>query len=272
MPTADKTPMPVSEVPTVREIENCLCAFAPKELAVEWDNVGLLLGDPDQEVRRVLVALDITHAVAEEAAARDCQLICSHHPLMNCHWLPVQTVRNDTPQGRLLIRLIRSGISCICMHTNLDKAPGGVNDCLTAALGLENPQVLPGTDNFCRMGTLPEPLPLQQFARNVSAALHCNGVRYADGGKAVFRVGTGGGACGEYADAAFAAGCDTFVTADLKYHGFLDAAAMGLNLIDAGHFPTENPVCVKIAEILRESFPALEILQSDSHREIIQYA
>ena len=266
MPTIRET------APTAREIENCLFAFAPKELAAEWDNVGLLAGDPDRAVRRILVALDITDAVAKEALARDCQLICAHHPLMNCHWLPVQTVRNDTPQGRLLIRLIRDGISCICMHTNLDRAPGGVNDCLAAALGLENPQILPGSDGFCRMGTLLEPLSLRQFVQNVSAALDCNGIRYADGGRTVFRVATGGGACGEYADAAFDAGCDTFVTSDLKYHGFLDAAAMGLNLIDAGHFPTENPVCVKIAEILRESFPALEILQSDSHREIIQYA
>lgn len=258
-------------MPTAGEIEKRLFAFAPKELAMDWDNVGLLLGDPGQEVRRVLVALDITDAAAEEAAALDCQLICAHHPLMNCRWLPVQTIRNDTPQGRLLIRLIRNGISCICMHTNLDRAAGGVNDCLAAALGLSGVQTLPGTDGFCRTGTLPEPLPLRQFVRNVSAALRSNGVRYANGGKLVSRVASGGGACGEYAQAAAAAGCDTFITSDVKYHGFLDAAAMGLNLIDAGHFPTENPVCGKIEALLREGFPDLAVLRSASHREVIQY-
>ena len=124
-------------MPTVREIEQALFRLAPKEGAMDWDNVGQLLGDPEAEVRRVLVALDITEAVADEAIAENCQLIVSHHPVMNCKWLPVQTVRQDTPQGHLLLKILRSGLSAICMHTNLDVAPGGVNDALAAALGLE---------------------------------------------------------------------------------------------------------------------------------------
>ena len=123
-------------MPTVREIEQALFRLAPKEGAMDWDNVGQLLGDPEAEVRRVLVALDITEAVADEAIAENCQLIVSHHPVMNCKWLPVQTVRQDTPQGHLLLKILRSGLSAICMHTNLDVAPGGVNDALAAALGL----------------------------------------------------------------------------------------------------------------------------------------
>ena len=126
-------------MPTVREIEQALFRLAPKEGAMDWDNVGQLLGDPEAEVRRVLVALDITEAVADEAIAENCQLIVSHHPVMNCKWLPVQTVRQDTPQGHLLLKILRSGLSAICMHTNLDVAPGGVNDALAAALGLEDP-------------------------------------------------------------------------------------------------------------------------------------
>lgn len=86
-------------MPTVREIEQALFRLAPKEGAMDWDNVGQLLGDPEAEVRRVLVALDITEAVADEAIAENCQLIVSHHPVMNCKWLPVQTVRQDTPPG-----------------------------------------------------------------------------------------------------------------------------------------------------------------------------
>lgn len=87
-------------MPTVREIEQYLFRLAPKEGAMSWDNVGLLLGDPEATVCRALVALDITEAVADEAAAIGAELIVAHHPLMNCHWLPVQTVRADTPQGR----------------------------------------------------------------------------------------------------------------------------------------------------------------------------
>ena len=123
-------------MPTVREIEQALFRLAPKEGAMDWDNVGQLLGDPEAEVRRVLVALDITEAVADEAIAENCQLIVSHHPVMNCKWLPVQTVRQDTPQGHLLLKILRSGLSAICMHTNLDVAPGGVNDALAAARDL----------------------------------------------------------------------------------------------------------------------------------------
>ena len=102
---------------------------------MDWDNVGHLLGDPDQAVTKVCVALDITEAVAAEAIEQGCELIVSHHPVMTCKWLPVQTVRSDTAQGHLLLRLLRSGVAAICMHTNLDVAPGGVNDAFAAALG-----------------------------------------------------------------------------------------------------------------------------------------
>ena len=121
-------------MPTVREIEQALFDLAPRERAMDWDNVGHLLGDPDQAVERVCVALDITEAVAAEAIENGCQLIVSHHPIMNCRWLPVQNIREDTPQGHLLLRLLRSNVSAICMHTNLDVADGGVNDAFAAAL------------------------------------------------------------------------------------------------------------------------------------------
>ena len=125
-------------MPTVREIEAALFELAPREGTMEWDNVGHLLGDPCQEVNRCMVALDITHAVAEEAIAAGCQLIVAHHPIMNCKWSQVQTVRDDTFQGSLLTRLLRANVSVICMHTNLDIADGGVNDVLAQALDLQN--------------------------------------------------------------------------------------------------------------------------------------
>ena len=261
----------MSALITVREIEKYLFQFAPKELAMDWDNVGLLIGDPDMNVTRVLIALDITNTTAREAMEKGCELIISHHPVMNCHWNPVQTIRYDTPQGKLFIRLLKNNISAICMHTNLDRAKGGVNDCLAEELGLTDFIDLPGGDGFCRVGNLPWEISLPEFVKNIRDVLRCNGVRYADGGKSVFRVASGGGACAEYTQAAFDAGCDTFVTSDIKYHDFLDAAAMGLNLIDAGHFPTENIICRKLIEILSDAFPDLSLIQSESHREVIQY-
>ena len=258
-------------MPTVREIEQALFRLAPKERAMEWDHVGQLLGDPEAEVSRVLVALDITEAVVDEAIAQNCQLIVSHHPVMNCKWLPVQTVRQDTPQGRLLLKILKGNMSAICMHTNLDVAPGGVNDALAAALGLEDPGPLGDPEGMCRMGNLASPMPFQAFAQHVCRALGANGVRYAGAAGDVRKIAVGGGACGDYEDYAIAAGCDVFVTSDLSYHQFLDAAGKGIRLIDAGHFPTENVVCAVLVRYLREQFPALTVEKAASHREVIQY-
>ncbi len=257
-------------MPTVREIEAALFQLAPRELAMDWDNVGHLLGRPVASVDRVLVALDITEDVADEAAAKGCQLIVAHHPLMNCKWLPVQTIRDDTPQGRLFFKLLDSGVSAVCMHTNLDLTEGGVNDILAETLELVDPGPLPDGAP-CRVGTLSQPVALADFAKAVSRKLGCNGLRYADAGKLVHRVAVGGGACGDCEEAAIAAGCDTFITADLTYHTFLDAKGKGINLIDAGHFPTEDPVCARLISYLTEQFPELSVIKSTSHREVIQY-
>lgn len=257
-------------MPTVREIEQALFELAPREGAMDWDNVGHLLGDPDSQVSRVLVALDITEDVADEALAHGCELIVAHHPVMNCRWLPVQSVRSDTPQGHLLLKLLRNGVSAICMHTNLDVAWGGVNDILAEKLKLVDPGPL--CDNgLGRVGRLEEPMDLADFVRFVSRSLGCNGVRYAGAGKPVCRVAVGGGACGDFEDDAIRAGCDTFVTADLIYHQFLDAKGKGINLIDAGHFPTEDPVCEKLVQYVSDRFQELVVTKSTSHREVIQY-
>lgn len=254
---------------TVREIESFLYSWAPRELAESWDNVGLLVGDPEAAVERVLVALDITPQVAEEALERGCQLIVAHHPVMNCAWHPVQTVRADDRQGRTLTALLRGGVAAICMHTNLDAAEGGVNDILAEKLGLTQPEMLT-EEKIGRIGTLKCEIPLVEFTHSVIELLGCNGLRYVDAGRPVHRVAVGGGACGCYIPQAVAAGCDTFVTSDLKYNDFLDTE--GLNLIDAGHFPTENVVCPALRDRLQSAFPAVDVLCSTSHScEIIQY-
>ena len=257
-------------MPTVHEIEAALYAWAPRETAYSWDNVGQLLGDPNCPVERVLVALDITDAVVEEALAKQCQLIVAHHPVMNCKWLPVQTVRTDTPQGKLLLNILLNGMNAICMHTNLDLAVGGVNDTLAERLELVDPAPFEES-GLCRAGFLKRPMALEEFATYVSQKLHCNGLRYADAGKTVSKVAVGGGACSEYDAAAIAAGCDTFVTSDVTYHQFLDAKGKGINLIDAGHFPTEDPVCEKLVAYLTEQFPQLRVTKSTVHKEVIQY-
>lgn len=256
---------------SVGQIEQRLFEAAPAELRQSWDNVGLLVGDPAAPADKVLVALDITRDVVEEAVEEGCSLIVAHHPVMNCAWHPVQTVRPDNEQGWVLTTLIQNRIAAICMHTNLDSAPGGVNDALAEALGLGEIGPL-SPDGLGRVGTLPREMDLPAFAAFVKERLGASGVRYADSGRGpVRRVAVGGGACGEFAALAAELSCDAFVTADLKYHDFQNAAPLGLHLLDAGHFPTENVVCPVVQRLLRESFPDLHVSLSRRHREIIQY-
>ena len=256
-------------MPTVYEIENALYGWAPRELAADWDNVGLLVGSGASKVSRVLIALDVTEWVADEAIAQGAELIVAHHPLMNCRWHEVQSVVDDNAQGRTITKLLRNGVSAICMHTNLDAADGGVNDILAQKLGLEGLSML-NEEKIGRVGTLKCEKRLEQFLSDVIQLLGCRGLRYRDAGKTVHRVAVGGGACAEYISNALAMGCDTFVTADLKYHEFLDAN--GINLIDAGHFETENPVCGAIHDFLAERFPQLAFILSTSHnKSVIEY-
>ena len=255
-------------MPTVREIESALYDWAPRDLAESWDNVGLLVGSEGQAVKRVLIALDVTDRVADEAIALGAELIVAHHPVMNCTWHKVQSVVDDNAQGRLLTKLLKNDVSAICMHTNLDAAEGGVNDVLAKTLGLEGLSLL-NEEKIGRVGTLKCEKSLEQFLSDVIQSLGCQGLRYHDGGKPVRKVAVGGGACAEYIPQAIALGCDTFVTADVKYHDFLDAE--GLNLIDAGHFETENPICEAVTAYLAQRFPQLELVLSTTHKSVIKY-
>jgi len=263
-------------VATVKDIETFLFSKAPKELAMDWDNVGLLVGFPDRAVQKVLVALDITEEVVQEAAEVGAALIVAHHPVMNCAWEKVQTVRDDTVQGRILIKLLTSGISGICMHTNLDAAAGGVNDALAERLGLMEVGQLcqDGVDGegrpygIGRVGTVSGFQDARDFAAFVQKTLNAQGLRLEDAGKPVRRVAVGGGACGGMLSDAAAKSCDTFVTADVKYDVFLTARAMGINLIDAGHFSTEDVVSPVLVQWLGERFPEIEVLRSQRHKEV----
>lgn len=253
-------------MPKVSEIEAALFEIAPRDCAMDWDNVGLLVGVPGREVHKVLVSLDITEDVIVEATQLGADLIVAHHPVV---FHGQKTVTDRDVVGRRILRLVKRSISAICMHTNLDTAPGGVNDTLAECLGLRNVYRLEET-GVLRVGNLEEPMALRDFAARVGKTLGCNGVRYADAERPVYQVAVGGGACGEFEDAAIRAGCDTFVTSDLSYHQFLDAKENGINLIDAGHFPTEDPVCHELITYLQYRFPGLQIHKA-KHREVIQY-
>lgn len=260
---------------TVKGIYAYLNEKAPFDSQMSFDNAGFLVGRSDKQVKRILVTLDITEAVANEAAQLQADLIVSHHPVI---WEGAKSVTDETILGRKLLALITHDIAAVCAHTNLDAAKGGVNDCLAAALGLRDTQLLKvygayedGTPyGIEQMGTVDGNMPLIAFAAQVKEKLGSNGVRYVDAGKPVCKVAVGGGSCSSSMKDALAAGCDTFVTADVKYDVFLDAKAMGLNLIDAGHYPTENVVCPVLVDWLKEGFSDVEVILS-GHKEVFHY-
>ena len=260
---------------TIREIYNVLFDFAPADMKLDWDNVGLACGHFDAEVHKILVALDPMPDVFEEAKACSCELVVTHHPLL---FQGVKQVNSDTYAGNCLLYLIENGIAAMNLHTNLDCCPGGVNDVLAETLGLTDVSVLNpiGKDEtgrpygLIRTGMVWEQS-LQEFAAFVKEALGCPGLRFADAGKPVQRVAVGGGSCGGAIDEVLAAGCDTLVTADLKYNHFEEAKYRGLNLVDAGHFETENPVCAVLERILREALPELTVLRAKAHKDETQF-
>ena len=261
-------------MPTVREIEQRLYEIAPKELAFDWDNVGHLLGDPEQNVEKVLVALDITEAVADEALALGCQLIVAHHPVI---FHPAKSITDETVNGQILLALTENKIAAICAHTNLDAVNQGVNDCLAQALKLTNVEQLAqdGEDEnglpygIGRVGTAHQTgMAAKDYAVYVKECLDAASVRCADGGRTVSKVAVGGGSCGSMLREVQAAGCDTFVTADVKYDQYLEAKALGITLMDAGHFATEHVICQPLANRLAEHFEQIEVFVSKNHTEV----
>ena len=232
---------------TVADILTFLETLAPRYTKEDWDNVGLLCGRRDRPVRKILVALDPFRNVIDEAIAEHADLIVTHHPLI--FRSPLMAVNEDSETGRCVLTLIEHGIAAINAHTNLDMAPGGVNDVLATTLGLENIGIINPVENYglLRCGTVTEQ-PLEAFLASVKEKLHCEGLRYVTGGKPVRKVAVGGGSCADFMHDALAAGCDTFVTSDIKYNQFRTAFELGLNLIDAGHFHTETPVMPVLTE------------------------
>lgn len=252
-------------MPTVGMILECLTRLAPTEYKLDFDNIGLLVGSSHWAVHSVMLSLDITGPVIREAAEQGAQLVLSHHPL----FFDLRSASSQTPQGQKVVDLLSNRIAAICMHTNLDAADGGVNDALAARLGVLGAKPFEA-EHICRIGRLKSPMSLPSFLKLTKERLGCNGLRYVSGDRTVEMVAVGGGSCGSMLEEAAEAGCDTFVTADVKYDVFLRAKELGLNLVDAGHYNTENVVLPVLRDWLKSAFPELKILLS-AHRQTEQY-
>ena len=254
----------------VRDVVNAIHQFAPSYMKYDWDNEGLLCGTMNAEVHKILVALDPFESVCKEAAEIGADLLVTHHPLI---FKPLPGITDETSIGRGIMTLCRHGISAINAHTNLDCAQGGVNDVLAQTLGLADIATIPygdGASALLRCGSVKEQ-PLGDFLAQVKTKLNCEGLRYADGGRPVRKVAVGGGSCADGMLDALDAGCDTFVTADVKYNQFWDARDLGLNLIDAGHFCTENPVIAVLAAKIADQFPNITVKISETHADCMKF-
>ena len=252
---------------TVGDVFAVLNEKAPVAGKMEFDNVGLLVGHSARPVTRILTALDITAEVIDEAANMGAELIVSHHPL----FFELKTVTDSTMEGHLALSLAEKGVAAICMHTNLDAAQGGVNDALMTALGGKAEAILEPDTAIGRVGELSQEVPFSEFLPFVKKRLASNGLRYHDAGKPVKRLAVCGGSGGGDIGLAAAAGCDTYVTADVKYHQFLEAKHLGLNLIDADHFCTENVVVPVLHGWLTGAFPEIEVRVSAIHKQTVQF-
>ena len=258
----------------VADILRYIETIAPSYMKEEWDNVGLNCGWSDQPVKKILIALDPFKNVCAEAKEVGADLLITHHALI---W-KAGFINDFSEQGRNTLFLIQNNIAHINAHTNLDCAPDGVNDQLARRLGLSDIYVIEpkGEDpvgrpyGLLRAGQVPCQS-IADFLSTIKTMLGCKGLRYVDSGIPVSKVAVGGGACAGEMAQAVRAGCDTFVTSDVRYNQFWDAKDLGINLIDAGHFHTEDPVCDYLADCLRAAFPEIEVMRSTSHTDCAEF-
>ena len=243
-------------VPTVQDLLEILHHITPEHLAEDWDNVGLLVGDPRQPVHRLLLALDPTCTLAEDAARGRYDLILTHHPII---FRPLKALRTDSPTGKFLALATQHQISVIASHTNFDSIPDGVSGHLAQMLGLQDLQPLlpsksgcPETCGLGQIGTYSQPLSPESFLACIDQALQPPWLLEAGPRpEKVTRVAVCGGSCSDFAELAKRSGVDVFLTAEVKHSVARWAEEAGLWLLDGGHFATENQAMAPLCDRLR---------------------
>lgn len=246
----------------VKELYEKFTQIMPESDREAWDNDGLMCSpDLSREVSRVLVTLDVTEDVIDYAIKADIDLIVSHHPLI---FRPLSAIHEDNHVARKVLKLLEGGISVFSFHTRADKAAGGVNDTLCDLLGIFDAEIF-GEGDIGRVGNLSEECSLEDFVYRIKQTLGSDMVRYADGFNSVSRVAVVGGDGKDFVKDALLAGADTYLSGRISYNVMEEAAEMGINLIEAGHYYTEQPVTDFFQELLVEFDPNMyvEIVHSN---------
>ena len=245
---------------TLQNLLDALNRISPFALAESWDNVGLMVGDPNQQVSGILVGLDPTEALLAEALSNGANTIITHHPLL---FHPLQSIRTDQPLGRLLAKALQNNIAIVACHTNLDVISTGVNDILAARLDIDNTEPLTNSTGpdaaadcgFGRIGALAAPLPGPEFIEKTMRALDTPALLVAGQvPEQITMVAVCGGSGSDLAEQALSKGAQVYITGEVKHSVARWAEAAGLCIIDASHFATENLIIPELVAMLQTHF------------------
>lgn len=258
----------------IRQITDVIERYAPLSLQESYDNAGLIVGRPDDEVRRALLAVDVTEEVLDEAQREGCDLVITHHPIV---FHALKRFNSADQVQRCVERAIRCGIALYACHTNLDSAPGGMSWRLASMLGIGVLEVLQPTDpadgqvGFGVVGELPEATDTVAFLREMQRRLGVQVVRHSDiVTERVRRVAVCTGAGASLIGDARRAGAELYITADLKYNDFM-TPDLALTVADIGHFESEYCAIELIFDILSKNLCTFAVRKSVSSRNPVNY-
>ena len=247
---------------SIKDIYKYMNEIAPFDTAMDYDNVGVIVGDSSAQVSDVLLSLDATRDVIEEAKDLSAQLIITHHPII---FSPLKRIKSNN----IVCELIKNDIGLIAAHTNLDLAPKyGVNACFAAKLELKNVKPM---KEFGLFGELPFEMDTHTFASFVAKKLAVRGLRFNSIEKNIMKVAVCSGSGGDLVDEAYECGADAFVVGEIKHHEILRANDLGLVVVDAGHFMSENVVVSPLAKILSEKFSDVRFHISTKCDDMMEY-
>lgn len=255
----------------LREIIAILEQAAPRRLQDDYDNSGLQTGFPEDEIDKILVCLDITEAIVDEAAAKGCNLIVSHHPLI---FHPLRQVSDISYQQRCVVKAIRSGIAIYSAHTSLDNAPGGVNHKIAQLLGIENLQWLSAKEGCDAgsgvVGELKAAVRDDVFMDIIKDIFKVECLRHsALEGKMIKKVAICGGAGAFLLRDAIKANADCFVCGEFHYHDYFENK--GVLLAELGHYQSEQYTCELIYEILQKGCPDVDCVITEINTNQTRY-
>jgi dinuclear metal center YbgI/SA1388 family protein len=236
----------------VKDVLDYLNGFAPFDMSEDWDNCGLLIGSENDDIKGILVCVDVTESVLDEAIKSNKNLIIAHHPII---FGGINSVLADT----IIYKAIKAGMSVIGFHTCYDNCNKGVSYILAKTLGLKNitqnalyKSLFVGEKHYKNVSSL---------AKDINSALDTNSL-FIDTKKPIMKIAVCGGSGGDFLNAAFSMGADAFVTGECKYHELLEAYEKGFTVITAGHFETEFPAMADLMNSLKKNFPVIDVTLS----------